>query len=102
MKFNTLFLSAATLLSAATSSLAAPISSQQQIVVSPHITSPEENDFWPQGSRQVVRWDTDKVPRDSVVAKGMVLLGYWSPDSEGEHLDFGISSCLVGILGTVY
>jgi hypothetical protein len=57
--------------------------------VSPHITAPEENAFWPQGSRQLVRWDTDKVPRDSVVATGMVVLGYWSPESDGEHLDYG-------------
>jgi hypothetical protein len=49
---------------AATSStfcLAAPIpntqdATQAAVVVNPHITAPQENDFWAKGSKHVVRW----------------------------------------------
>lgn len=54
MKFTT-FLSALLL---ATASIAAPVDLISDLVVSPHITAPEEAVSWPMGSTQVVKWGT--------------------------------------------
>ncbi|KAF5340718.1 hypothetical protein D9611_007434 [Ephemerocybe angulata] len=79
------------LLLAATASWAAPIAatpdSEVQRVISPHITSPEQDDFWVKGSRQIVRWDTDKLDKESLNSNGLVVLGWSEPGSDNEHLD---------------
>ncbi|EDR13181.1 uncharacterized protein LACBIDRAFT_322658 [Laccaria bicolor S238N-H82] len=82
MKFTT-FLSALLL---ATASIAAPVDLISDLVVSPHITAPEEAVSWPMGSTQVVKWETDSIPEAQRNDKGMILLGY-AGDGESEHLD---------------
>ncbi|KAJ2920536.1 hypothetical protein H1R20_g16559, partial [Candolleomyces eurysporus] len=94
MKFSQII--TALLAAAASSSfcLAAPVpntqdASQAMVVVNPHITAPQQNEFWAKGSKHVVRWDTDKIPQGEHAAplKGLVVLGYSTPDSDDEHLD---------------
>ncbi|KAH6912997.1 hypothetical protein BKA70DRAFT_1184403 [Coprinopsis sp. MPI-PUGE-AT-0042] len=68
----------------------APVESTSQaphFVVSPHITKPTQGAHWPTGSRQIVAWDTDKLPAERQASTGLILLGYWTPGEVDEHLD---------------
>ncbi|KAF4617653.1 hypothetical protein D9613_005678 [Agrocybe pediades] len=84
MLFTTFF---ATLLLAASSSLAAPINSPQELIVfNPPITSPKASAAWPMGSKQVVRWDIAEIPESRINTTGVILLGHMT-DGTDEHLD---------------
>lgn len=80
-------------------SLAAPIFGVPQNVENSIFDAQEPNafDFVPSSlhmdsfsmtsSRQLVRWDTDRIPRSKVIADGLVILGYLTAGSDDEHLD---------------
>ncbi|EAU85843.2 hypothetical protein CC1G_05060 [Coprinopsis cinerea okayama7 len=57
------------------------------IVINPKITTPRQDSYWTKGSRQIVTWDTDKIPLEKATATGLILLGYSTPDDDSEHLD---------------
>ncbi|KAG5652820.1 hypothetical protein H0H81_003536 [Sphagnurus paluster] len=58
---------------------ASPLSARD--VFSPQITSPNANTIWPVGTKQMVTWETDKIPPDSQLTNpnGRVVLGHLGP-----------------------
>ncbi|KAK7048533.1 hypothetical protein R3P38DRAFT_1868897 [Favolaschia claudopus] len=67
--------------------LAAPLSSRT--VYAPPITSPTSSTVWKTGEVQTVTWNATAVPAG---VTGKIMLGYFDPNSEGEHLSTTLAS----------
>ncbi|KAJ7928072.1 hypothetical protein B0H13DRAFT_1969213 [Mycena leptocephala] len=67
--------------------LAAPLDSRT--VFDPPITSPTAQSIWKVGEVQTVTWNATGIPAG---VTGKIMLGYLSPDSEGEHLSDTLAS----------
>lgn len=59
------------------------------IVFSPPITSPQKGDVWLSGQTKQVTWDPSNVPPGGQDNTGTIVLGYSTPGSTSENLDYG-------------
>jgi len=85
MQFFTLLLSA---LALAASTTASPIDIAKRnadIVVTPTVFSPRKGSVWTVGSKQVVQWQTSRIP-EGLNNTGEILLGY-NNGTPSENLD---------------
>jgi len=61
---------------------AAPVQPVENIAFRPTITYPTAGAVWYTGSMQKASWKTDNLPTELQNAKGLLLLGYQTDDSE--------------------
>ncbi|KAJ7367099.1 hypothetical protein DFH08DRAFT_797936 [Mycena albidolilacea] len=60
---------------AAAAVAASPLKPQQLVVITPHITSPDEKAYWTTGSTQTVTWNTAEIPPAFAHYNGTIMLG---------------------------
>ena len=76
MQVLTMLLSAITLAASTTTTAAHIAARSEHGVVSPRITSPKKDDIWIINYRQLVAWDTSKIPPSAVNDTDSVVLSY--------------------------
>ncbi|KAJ7781764.1 hypothetical protein DFH07DRAFT_386582 [Mycena maculata] len=80
MIFNTLV----SVLAIAVAASSTPIQPQQLDVITPHITSPVENDIWVPGENRTVTWNTTEIPPAFKNNTGKLVLGYYTTTKDDQ------------------
>ncbi|KAI0289187.1 hypothetical protein BC826DRAFT_914883 [Russula brevipes] len=86
MQFFTLLLSALALAASTTASPIDVAKRNADIVVTPTVFSPRKGSVWTVGSKQVVQWDTSRIPPEGLNYTGELVLGY-NDGTQSENLD---------------
>lgn len=99
--FTTLFAAAAVVVSASpTPFQPSSIQPHEFEVYAPPVTAPNASSVWNVGDTQTVAWDTSKIDDQGLNTTGYLLLGYYVPGDDSEHLD--ISACLFLFVASVF